>query len=162
VKFGNTPNFQGANFSNACLLNMDFRSADLGTALDGMIPARLNGAFLQGAHFEGAILPGANMTGAMVNLERGPVTTQYCKADGTLSLAYQGHYKPTSGLDDNTLAPDTYCPNGHTYAANGQQGLTLRQMLEPNPVKTAWVPAQCRTRARILQEAAAARSGRRR
>ena len=147
----------GANFDNACLISCNLNGANLSPSASGSIQTKLTGAFLQGAQFAGTKLQGADLANAVVALKPGTVQTQHCDGQGKLSMLWPMNFPATTGLDEQTLQPDTVCPNGRTYAANRHEGLTREQMLAVSHPRSEWTPVGCKPSARELERAKAAR-----
>lgn len=140
---------RGSRFDNACLVGADLTNADLGPTSDGSTATSLAGAVLSGARFTHARLPSVDLTRATVAFADGTIGVRYCTStDGPFPPPPDHlpmNHGPTTGLDADTLQPDTVCPNGSTYAANLARGLDLTRMLTVGDPRTTWVPVGCAT-----------------
>ena len=137
---------RGSRFDNACLVGANLTNADLGPTTDGSTETSLAGAVLSGAHFTQATLTSVDLTHATVAFADGTLDVRYCSGGEAFPPPpdfLPMNHAPTTGLDATTLAGDTVCPNGSTYAANLARGLDLRQMLTIANPATRWVPVGC-------------------
>jgi uncharacterized protein YjbI with pentapeptide repeats/RimJ/RimL family protein N-acetyltransferase len=138
---------RGAKFNHACLVNVNFTTANLSPTLDGSITSSLAGACLQGATFTQANLTNADLTNATSAAQRGHLNVRFCSQQGTLFPQPPDfeplNYSPTVGLDLTSMSAGTICPNGLTVAANQQRHHTLAQMLAVGTPAIEWVPVSC-------------------
>lgn len=157
VSFRGAP-LQGSKFNNACLVTVDFTGAILSPTLAGSVSASMAGACLQGAIFTDSKLSGVDFTGATVAFERGHIKVRYCTPQGPFPPPPDCEplsYLKTTGLDPESMQPTTICPNGYTFLANREKGLSLTQMLTTANPATSWFPLNCfsTSRARELADA---------
>ncbi|MBC7570098.1 MAG: GNAT family N-acetyltransferase [Spirosoma sp.] len=138
---------QGAKFNHACLVNVNFTTANLSPTLDGSTITSLVDACLQGSIFSQANLSNVDLTNATVAPVRGHLNVRYCNQhSGPFPPPPDVeplNYSPTVGLDLTSMSARTICPNGLTVAANQQLGHSLQQMLSVTSPATQWVPVSC-------------------
>ncbi|MCC6371396.1 MAG: pentapeptide repeat-containing protein [Bacteroidia bacterium] len=127
----------GCNWDGACLVATNFSNTNFGPTLAGEVGTSMVGTFLQGANFTGAMLANVDMNKAGVSFGNGGITIN-CSG---YFLPQSQVYNATAGLNQNTLAATTTCPNGEPFSqwnpSSGQNGINAMLTANP-PAPTTW------------------------
>jgi uncharacterized protein YjbI with pentapeptide repeats len=134
-------NLQGARFDGAFMVECNLTNVDLSPTRDGAVIASLTAACLQAVNFQQTNLASADLSNAAITDTAGTIPMQYYDQTGQLTPVFALPYPAGTFPATSSFGAQTICPNGATYGANLQDGLSLAQMMAATNPPTSWSPA---------------------